>query len=285
MRGIWFRVRQGWQTLCARPGLSVLAVLMLAFTLWLCAGLLGSLLLLHSLEQGLLRDLAADIELRHDVTDAQKAHIANQAERWPGVAQVSYISPDSALRLHSSEVSENLEAIFGGNPFPPVLRVRFEGVSHRGADSLAVQAARWEGVTGVVYPREIWQHLERLAHKIQGRIGLVALGLLVVSLFMVTLVLRAQFIGRQNEWRLLLLLGMGRGSLRLIAQVQAATVGIAAGVVAALGVRGLVFVYYLVFLERMNLPAWFYAVTVLAGAAFTVISGAIVPKGVGVWEA
>jgi cell division protein FtsX len=284
VKGIWFHFRQGWRTLHARPGLSVLAVLMLAFVLWLCAALLGTLLLLRSLQQTFLRDLAADIELQHDVTGAQTARIADLAEHWSGVADVSFVSPDSSLRVHSAEVGEDLQAIFGGNPFPPVLRVRFKGVSLSGVDSLAVEAARWEGVVGVVYPREIWQRLDELALKIKGRIGLVTLGLLLISLFMIALVMRAQFTGRSREWRLLRLLGMERGGLHLVAGVQAALLGLGAGIIAALGVGVLVSIYHFVFLETVNLPAWFYAATVIAGVVFTIPVGLISARGVKLYE-
>lgn len=273
MKRIAFHFRQGWQTLRARPGLSILAVILLAFTLWLCAGLLGTLLLLHDIRRDLMRNLATYIELHTDITDMQKTRITSLVKRWPDVAEVSYISPDSALRLHSAEVGEDLQNIFGGNPFPAVICVRFDGISNDRVDSLAVQAARWEGVADVVYPREIWQRLEELTGRIQGRIGITALVLLLISLLMVTLVLRAQFTGRRKEWRLLLLLGMGHGGLQIIAQVQAALVGISAGILAAVGVKVLVFVYYLALLERMYLPVWFYAVIVLAGIAFTIPIG------------
>jgi len=284
VKGMWFHFRQGWQTLHARPGLSVLAVLMLAFVLWLCAALLGTLFLLHSLQRTFIQDLAADIELQQDVTDMQMARIADRAKHWSGVAEVSFVSPDSALRLHSTEVGEDLEAIFGGNPFPPVLRLRFEGVSLSGVDSLALEAATWEGVAGVVYPREIWQRLDELALKIQDRIGLVTLGLLLISLFMVALVMRAQFAGRSREWRLLRLLGMERRSLHFVTGVQAALLGLGAGIIAALGVGVLVSVYHFVFLETINLPAWFYAATIFVGVVLMIPVGLISARRVKLFE-
>ncbi len=282
MISIGFYAYHGWRTLWLRPGLSLLAGLLLAFALWLCAALLGTLLLLKDLRRDLLASLATDIELCQDVTDEEKTHIASLLKKWPGAAEVAYISPDSALQLYSAEVGENLHDLFGGNPFPPVLRVRFEGVSHSWMDSLAVQAGQWKGVVGVVYPREIWLRFDRIAGRIRGSLGFGALGFFLVSLWMVALALRAQFMARRKEWRLLTLLGMASGGLRRIAQVHSVLVGAVAGVLAVVGVWMLLFLYHLAFLEKLSLPAWFYMTIILAGVVFMVPIGPLIGRAVNV---
>jgi cell division transport system permease protein len=265
VKGTQFHFREAMQTLRARPGLSVLAILLWALALWLCAAILGTLLLLHNLRTEILKTLAADIELSHEVSDAQRNQIASLARRWRGVAEVSYISPDSALQVYSAEAGENLEDTFGGNPFPPVLRVRFDKISLREMDSLAAAATRWDGVTDVVYPRELLRRIEELAGELRSRGVLATLGLLVLSLAMVALVLRAQFAGRRKEWRLLTLLGMTNGGVRLIAQIQATTVGIIASIIAAIGLYILGYIYSIVFLEMVYFPAWFCIAVLLGG--------------------
>lgn len=282
MKSIGFYVYQGWKTLWLRPGLSLLAGLLLAFALWLCAALLGTLLLLEDLRRDLLANLATDIELVHDITDEQQTHIANLVKKWPGTAEVHYISPDSALQLYSAEVGEDLHELFGSNPFPPVLRVRFEGISPLWMDSLAAQAGQWEGVVGVIYPREIWQRIDRLAGRIRGGLGLGALALFLVSLMMVALALRAQFMARRKEWRLLTLLGMAPGGLRRIAQVHSVLIGAVAGVLAVGGVWVLLFLYHFAFLERIGLPIWFYAAIILAGVVFMIPIGSLIGRAVNV---
>ncbi|MFH1010231.1 MAG: permease-like cell division protein FtsX [bacterium] len=278
MKGMRFHLRQGLQTLLARPGLSVLAVLLLAVALWLCAATFGTLLLLQNLRAEILKTLAADIELRHDITDVQRARIANLAATWSGVAEVSYISPDSALRIHSAEVGENLEDIFGDNPFPPVLRVRLHRVSLREMNRLAMAAIGWEGVADVVYPRELLRQLGDLAAKIRGSGGLAALGLVLLSFLMVWLTLRAQFLGRRKEWRLLMLLGMSGYGLRRIGQVQAVIVGAIAGLLASGGACALVYLYNIVFLETMSLPLWYYLAIFLGGAILMLPIGLTVSR-------
>lgn len=277
---IGFNLRQGWQTLRARPGLSVLAIVLLALALWLCAGLLGTLFLLNNLRHDLLENLTADIELRSDVTDAQKAHIIGLAEQCSGVGKVSYISPDSALTLHSTEVGEDLQDIFGGNPFLPVLRIQFEDVSQHWMDSLAVQAIQWEGVADVIFPRELWQRLNLLAKNLQGSTGLIASVLLLISLFMIALVLRAQFATRHRQWRLLQLLGMTSTGLRFVAFAQAGTVGTVAGVLAIIGLWILESIYSLVFLEAISLPLTLYAIIFLAGITLSLLIGFAIPRTV-----
>lgn len=271
-------LREGLLTLLARPGLSVLAVLLLAFALWLSAAILGTLLLLQNLRAEILGTLAADIELHHDITDAQRARIAKLAATWPGVAEVSYISPDSALRIHSAEVGENLADAFGDNPFPAVLRVQLRRVSLEEMNRLATAAIEWEGVADVVYPREILRRLGDLAAKIRGSGGVAALGFALVSFLMVWLALRAQFLGRRKEWRLLVLLGMTTGDLNCIGQVQALMVGAIGGLAASAGAYALIYLYDTVFLETMSLPFGYYLAIFLAGALLMSPIGLVVSR-------
>lgn len=278
MKAVGFYAYQGWRTLWLRPGLSLLAVLLLAFALWLCAALLGTLLLLENLRRDLLANLATDIELSLDVTDEQKAHIASLVKQWPGTAEVNYISPDSALQLYSAEVGEDLQDLFDENPFPPVLRVRFQDISHLWMDSLSAEASQWDGVVGVIYPREIWQRFDKISGKIRGGLGFGAVGFFVVSLWMVALALRAQFMARRKEWRLLTLLGMTPAGLRRTAQVHSALIGIVAGMVAVVGMWVLLFLYGFAFLEKLALPVWFYVAIVLAGIAFMLPIGSVIGR-------
>jgi cell division protein FtsX len=273
VKGTQFHFREATQTLLARPGLSVLAILLWALALWLCAAILGTLLLLHNLRTEILKTLAADIELSHDITDAQRNQIANLARRWRGVAEVSYISSDSALQIYSAEAGEKLEDTFGGNPFPPVLRVRFDKISLREMDSLASAAGGWDGVTDVIYPRDLLRRIEELAGELRSRGVLATVGLLILSLVMVALVLRAQFAGRRKEWRLLTLLGLTDGGLRFVAQIQAGTLGFIASIIAAIGLYVLGYFYSIVFLEAISFPAWFYIAVLLGGIVAMLLVG------------
>ena len=273
MKRLRFHVSQGLQTLRSRPGLSVLAVALLTFSLGLCATVFGTLLTLQDVRQNLLENLTASVELQRDVTDKRQAQITTVIKRWPGVAGVTYISPDSLLRFHSNEVGENLQDIFGGNPFPPELHIRFADISYQHIDSLIAKAARWEGVTDIIYPRELWERLDTFIARLRGGALIGAVMILLASLVLIWLVLRAQFAGRREEWRLLLLLGMTPAGLRTIALVQAVTVGAIAGVLTGLGMWALHYAYTIVFLDQISLPTGFYPLILLAGIVLTLLVG------------
>lgn len=273
MKGLRFHGHQGWQTLRSRPGLSILAIALLTFSLGLCAAVFGTLLSVQDLRQNLLENLTASVELQRDVTDKRRAQIITVIKRWPGVAEVTYISPDSLLRFHSNEVGENLQDIFGGNPFPPELHIRFADISYEHIDSLIVKAARWEGIADIIYPRELWERLDTFIARLRGGALIGVVIILLTSLVLIGLVLRAQFAGRREEWRLLLLLGMTPAGLRTIALVQAVTVGAIAGVFTGLGVWVLQYVYTVVFLDQISLPTGFYPSLLLAGVVLTLFVG------------
>ncbi len=280
MKRLRFHASQGWQTLRSRPGLSVLAIALLTFSLGLCAVVFGTLLAMQNLRQNLLENLTASVELQRDVTDNRRAQITTVIQRWPGVAAVTYLSSDSLLRLHSNEVGENLEDVFGGNPFPPELHIRFTDISYKHIDSLIAKAARWEGVADIVYPRDLWERLDTFIARLRGGVFIGAVIILVVSLILIGLVLRAQFSGRREEWRLLLLLGMTPAGLRTIALAQAASIGMIAGVFTVIGVWMLQYTYSIVFLDPISLPPGFYPLLLLAGIVLTLFVGCAVSSGV-----
>ena len=273
MRRLRFHGYQGWQTLCSRPGLSVLAIALLTFSLGLCAAVFGSLLTLQDVRKNLLENLTASVELQRDVTDHRRAQITSVISQWPGVAGVTYMSPDSLLSYHSSEVGENLQDIFGGNPFPPELHIQFRDISYQHIDTLIAKAARWEGITDIIYPRELWERLDIFIARLRGGAFIGTVIILLASLILIGLVLRAQFAGRREEWRLLLLLGMTPAGLRTIALAQAAGVGVTAGVFTVIGVWMLQYAYSIVFLDQISLPAGFCPLLLLSGIVLSLVVG------------
>jgi cell division protein FtsX len=267
----------GIGTLRSRPTLTVLAVGLLALGTAVMGGLVGTLYLLHSLQGEFVSALSLEIELTGD-SEQIRAAVMSQAEAWPGAESVQYVPPELTLREIERETGEDLQTLFGTNPFPSLVRVRFRAASVRFLDSLAAIAQRWPEVSAVVYPRRLWSDLQTLADRLRGGLGLSAALFTLVVVGLVGLCLRAQVRNRAATWEFLMLSGASRNLLGLTLLIQEIAVGLAGGL-AACGILILLsMVYRWLFLRNVTFPLWFFAVVGLLALLLSVMAGLLSPR-------
>lgn len=267
----------GLDTLRLRPTLTILAVALLALGTALLSGLFGTVYLLHGIRQQVMSALTIEIELPPG-DDSQRAQIMERAEAWPGVEFVQFVSPEAVLAEMEDEAGEDLLELFGSNPFPPLIRVRFGHTTLPVLDSLTAAARAWPGVIGVSYPRKLWDDLQRIAGRVQGRFALIA-GVFVVFLMgIVGLCLRAQVRNRAAAWEFLILSGISPRTLGMSLLVQQLSVGVLAGMGAGLLLWLLTRAYGWLILRPVGLPFWYYVAAGLVALLLAVLAGLLSPR-------
>jgi cell division transport system permease protein len=270
----------GLSTLRSRPTLTVLAALLLALGTTILAGLFGAVFLLQSLHGQFATALTLELELIHDA-EATRAAVMSRAEAWPAVESVQYVPPDVTLREIEKETGEDLQKLFGANPFPPIVRVRFSRLNLQTLDSLAGFARSWPEVADAAYPRAAWSSVDRLAARLQGGFGKGAAALALVILAQVGLCLRAQVRNRAETWELLLLMGSSARTIRLALFVQQLAVGLLGGLLACGLLTGLGLFLRWLTLRPLEIPLWFYVSTVLAAMLLSILAGQLSPRRFG----
>lgn len=267
----------GVGTLRSRPTLSALGVILLALAVAVIGGLLGTVYLLRALQTELLSALNVELELVQDSEEARRA-VMTRAEAWPFAEFVQYVPPEATLRELQRETGENLLALFGTNPFPPLVRVRFAAASLETLDSLSLVAEQWPEVAQVVYPRSVWSDLERLRARLRSGVAMLATGIALLSLGLVGLCLRAQVRNRADTWEFLMLMGVSQQTLSLSVLMQEAAVGLLGGIAASAVLAVLASVYGWLFLREVSFPFWFYVSTSLAAIVLCVLAGVLTPR-------
>jgi cell division transport system permease protein len=267
-------------TLRSRPTLTVLAALLLAFGTSILGVIFGAVFLLGSLQAQIATVLTLELELIHDA-EATRAAVMSRAEAWPGIESVQYVPPDVTLREIEKETGEDLQKLFGANPFPPMVRVRFGRLNLQTLDSLATSARRWPEVADVAYPRAAWSGVDRLSARLQGGFGKGAAAFTLVILVLVGLCLRAQVRNRADTWDLLLLMGSSPRTIRLALFVQQLAVGVLGGVLACGLLTGLSLFLRWLTLRPVEIPLWFYASTTLAALLLSILAGQLSPRRFG----
>jgi cell division protein FtsX len=263
-------------TLRARPTLTVLAIFLLALGTSVLGGLLGTAYLLHSMQTKLLAALTVELELAGDA-DSTRANVMARIEQWPGTDYVQYITADVTLYEIERETGENLRDLFGTNPFPSLVRVRFRPTTLRMMDSLASIARGWPEVTAVSYPRRLWNELRTLADQLQSGLGIFALAFVIVVLIAVGFCLRAQVRNRSATWDFLLLIGMPQQIIRHSILVQEILIGIISGLLAC-GILALLSIgVQWLLMADLQLPLWFYPFTALLAIVLAYAAGVLSP--------
>ncbi|MFZ5433354.1 MAG: cell division protein FtsX [Calditrichota bacterium] len=273
--GLAFRL--GWGTLRSRPTLSILAVGLLALGTALMTGLFGTVFLLRNLQSQFLTAMTVELELVKD-TDSSRVAVMARAEAWPGVEFVQYLSPPEVLQEVQKETGEDLQGLFGVNPFPALVRVRFAQTDMTTLDQLTKEASAWSEISEVVYPRTLWSDLQRLASRVQSKFGWPTALFAIVVIGLVGLCLRAQVRNLRATWEFLILSGMSRQTMSLSLLVQAGIVGLIAGLIACGLLSALTSAYSLLLLRDVAFPLWFHLSVILVSVLLAVIAGLFSPR-------
>jgi cell division protein FtsX len=270
----------GMSTLRSRPTLTALAALMLGLGTVIIGVLFGLVFVLQSLQTQLTSALTLELELVQE-TETVRAAVMSNAEAWPGIESVQYVPPDVTLDEIEKETGEDLLKLFGTNPFPAIVRVRFGKVNLRTLDSLAAVAEKWPDVANVAYPRTAWSSMDKLAARLQGKFGWGSAGFAIVILVLVGLCLRAQIRNRAETWDFLLLMGASPHTIRLALLVQQLAVGLLGGLIACGMLAGLALFFHWLLLRPIEIPFWFYMCVVLAAVLLAVLAGLLSPRRFG----
>jgi cell division transport system permease protein len=267
----------GLGTLRSRPTLTFLAIVLLAMGSSLMGGLTGTVYLLRGLQAEFLSALTIEVELAGDA-DSLRTAISERIEEWPGAEFVQYVSPTATMREVERELGEDLDELFGGNPFPPLLRVRFGQTDLATLDSLTKAASAWPGVVNVVYPRQLWNRLNELLRNFSGSSAWLAGLLTILAIFLVGLCLRAQVRYRAPTWELVGLFGMSERTLGLTLLVQETLVGFIGGLLACGALWLLTVVLSWLLFYEVAFPGWFYFLVWLSSIALAILAGILSPR-------
>ncbi len=217
------------------PVLALLGITTIAFSLF-AFGLFG---LVAINLQTALRQVEDRVEirafLRERASDDDAAEVVRTMQRMAEVANVGYVSPDSALQRARSELAEFRDVI-DSTVLPGSIEVRLKEGS-RDPETVKMVSKRlslYPVVDDVRYGRE-W--VEKL-YRIRTIAGVAGSGLAVVFAMVAVIIIgatiRMAILARTREIEIMRMVGATNGFVRLPYLIDGALKGIAGGVIAAL---------------------------------------------------
>ena len=217
------------------PLLAVLGITTIAFSLF-AFGLFG--LVAINIKAALL-EIEDRVEIRaflaDSATDAQVGELMRGISKLPQVADVGYVSPDSALQRARTELEE-FRDVMEGAMLPASVELRLkEGA--RDPESMQMISRRLQSypvVEDVRYGREWVEKLYRIRN-IAGIAGLVLGSVFaLVAVIIIGSTIRMAILARTKEIEIMRLVGATNTFVRLPYLIDGALKGLAGGAIAAL---------------------------------------------------
>jgi cell division transport system permease protein len=217
------------------PALGILSVVTIAFSLF-AFGLFG--LVAINIQQA-LRSIEDRVEVRAFLVDnAPEADIAAlmaQMQQQPMVADVGFVSPDSALRRARAELQEFRDVMEGAMlPGSLELRLKPEQRDPETIRQLSLTLQSVPIVDEVRYGRE-W--VEKL-YRVRNVVGLAGTGLGLVFALVATIIIgatiRMAILARTKEIEIMRLVGATNGFVRRPYLIDGTLKGILGGIIALL---------------------------------------------------
>lgn len=215
------------------PLLGILGVVTIAFSLF-AFGLFG---LVAINIRAALREVEDRVEIRaflaEGVPDAQVDTLMQKISRFPEVADVGFVSPDSALTRARAELEE-FRDVMDGTFLPASVELRLKEGARDPAtvDALSRRLLTFPVVEDVRYGREWVEKLYRIRN-IAGLAGSVLGGVFaLVALIIIGSTIRMAILARTREIEIMRLVGATNWFVRLPYLIDGTLKGLAGGVLA-----------------------------------------------------
>jgi len=232
------------------PSLSVVfSIAMALFVL----GLFG-LLLIHTnkLTNIIKESVEIQVYLKKDITETQKSRVQKTITNEPYVVlidnapQALFISKEEAAVEFKEATGEDFSEFLGDNPLRDLLRVNIKP-EYQVADSmevivLSIQAMR--GVYEVAYVSSMVDSINENLAKISVILAGFALILVLIVVLLINNTIKLALFSQRFLIRSMQLVGATRNFIRLPFIKRASLYGLIAGIVAVLGLAGLLNIAY-----------------------------------------
>jgi cell division transport system permease protein len=202
-----FIVREAWKGLTRARISTFAAIGIIAFMLVLL-GIVGySSGIVRNVFTGMSGQLEIVIYLKDNLRPEDKELLKNKIKEMEGVKEVVYVSKDEAWKRFKETFKGNkfVLEIIGKNPLPDSFEIKVEGSEY--IESLAKTLMTLPGIKDIDVPLEIARRVNKLIGWVEFGGIVIVLVFIVVSLFVISNVIRLSFVSRIKELEIMQLVG------------------------------------------------------------------------------
>lgn len=242
LRFIGFSVVRAWQGFWRNAMMSLAATATVVLMLALLAALFIVISGLNSGLEFIESKVGVTVRLADDLPDIGRELIVRDAEALPGVASVTYVSPEEALeRLREAYRAAGQELDTGGANVKLYASLEIKLTDASAGAAVAAALAEHEGVERIVTKQAEYDALLGIINVIRT-VGLVVVGLVGLTvLFMIINTIRIAVFSRASEIEIMRLVGASDSFIRwpfILEGVMCGLIGALVTIVAVAAIWG-----------------------------------------------
>ncbi len=202
-----FIVREAWKGLTRARITTFAAIGIIAFMLVLL-GIVGySFGIVRNVFTGMSGQLEIVIYLKDNLRPEDREILKSKIKEMEGVKEVVYVSKDEAWKRFKETFKGNkfVLEIMGKNPLPDSFEIKVESSEY--IENLAKTLMTLPGIKDIDVPLEIARRVNRLIAWVEFGGIVIVLVFIVVSLFVISNVIRLSFVSRMKELEIMQLVG------------------------------------------------------------------------------
>ena len=263
-------------------GSQITSAISVALVLVLLGAMSMALVTSHRLADEIRSNVGIVVKLMPDATDSEVDRVQKLISARPGVAGVSYSSPEKILSDESELTGEDLGAILGQNPFGGEFEIKVEA-RYVDTDSINAMATAFSAdpmVDEVVSETEVVDSINSVLGRISMVLLAVAIALLVISFVLINNTVSLAVYSRRFIIHTMKLVGATGRFIRKPFLTAGVLTGLAAGAGAIACVAG-IRVYAASFDPMVDAlldwvtMGWIFGAMIVAGPAICVAASAL----------
>lgn len=205
-----FIIREAWKGLTRARISTFAAIGIIAFMLVLLGIVSYTFSIVRSIFTGMSSQLEIVLYLKDNLKPEDREILKNRISGMEGVKEVVYVPRDVAWKRFKETFKGNkfVLEILGKNPLPDSFEIKVDSPGY--IEVLAKTLVSLPGVKDIDVPLEITRRVNRLIAWVEFGGGIVVLVFIVVSLFVISNVIRLSFVSRIRELEIMQLVGASR---------------------------------------------------------------------------
>jgi len=166
--------------------------------------IIGTFIIVHQNSHQLIDYIRSkykiEVFFEDQVTTEDAQIIVDQIKELDGVQSIGLVTKDDALKIYQDQFNENLIDILGYNPLPnsAIINIEKHGNSEVDVEPLITNLEKIDNIDEVVYEGTLIRRVEYFYNMTVKIISYIALGLLVITIIVISNTIKLSVYAKQN---------------------------------------------------------------------------------------
>jgi cell division transport system permease protein len=233
---IFFSLNESLRSMSKARMATVLSVTSIALTLLLIGGFVLAGVNLHQWVSVMREKIELEVFLKVGAGAEQIGAVRGRLENMPGVAGLTYVSPEDAAKRFEQEFGENVYDVLAFNPFPASFIITLEESFRTPlkVETLKQSMESLDVIDEVVYQKPLIELIDHYLNLVYIGVLVICLIVIVIAVVLINNTIRLTIYARRDIIQIMRLVGATEGFIRRPFLIEGIFQGLAGSALAAL---------------------------------------------------